>query len=631
MEEQNASSESAESGSEYESEEEQTVGATGSERESSGGEETVGDTGSERESSGEENGESSGDDSSDVDEENNERDENIENGIPARTRGGYRRGGIRGGRGRGNARTRGGPKKPIIEWSTWDSAPFVPSNPPFLGDPGPQVELPDTVLEFVQLYLTDEFMEEITFQTNLYARQFIIANPGNHASKVWKPVDPDELMTYLAISVLMGISTRPKVKDYWSKDPLYHNPLINAVMSRNRYEIINKFLHFADNSQYNNQDPNRDRLYKVRPVLDHLVSKFQELYYPTREVSVDEQLLKFKGQLYFKQYIPKKRSRFGVKFFSLCDSNGYLFNTNIYVGSETIHEDPNAEGTSKTAKTVMKMVEPILDMGHHLYTDNWFNSPGLTKDLLVHDTLMCGTIRRDRGKFPAEFLNKRMKRGDTSFLSNGENILALRYKDKKDVFFISSIHRPKKSTAPKHDREGNPILREQVVLDYNSNMGNVDKNDSVVVQHTMVRKCSKWTTKVAFHLFEEALFNAHVLYGFSNLTKLSFTDFKREFLKQVFQKSTSLNVFATNSIGDQHFLTKVPPTNPKYPNAMKRCRACHKKARDQSRDICVTLVLVTPASAWTVASKNIIEQHKRKPTERCTMISIIFLFVNIAF
>ncbi len=49
-------------------------------------------------------------------------------------------------------------------------------------------------------------------------------------------------------------------------------------MSRNRLEIIWRFLHFNDNTARPANDT--DRLYKVHPVLDHLVSKFREMYQP---------------------------------------------------------------------------------------------------------------------------------------------------------------------------------------------------------------------------------------------------------------------------------------------------------------------------------------------------------------
>jgi len=58
----------------------------------------------------------------------------------------------------------------------------------------------------------------------------------------------------------------------------------------------------------------------------------------------------------------------------------------------------------------------------------------------------------------------------------------------------------------KKSREGHVVMKEKLVDDYNKNMGFVNKN-KVTVQHTLVRKSHKWTTKVAFHMIEEALFN----------------------------------------------------------------------------------------------------------------------------
>ena len=84
--------------------------------------------------------------------------------------------------------------------------------------------------------------------------------------------------------------------------------VFNSVMPRNRYQTILQFLHFADNSQFDPNDPDRDRLYKVRPLVDHLVSKFKSTYIPEKEISVDKELLPWKGRLVFKQYIPLKRA-----------------------------------------------------------------------------------------------------------------------------------------------------------------------------------------------------------------------------------------------------------------------------------------------------------------------------------
>jgi hypothetical protein len=51
-------------------------------------------------------------------------------------------------------------------------------------------------------------------------------------------------------------------------------------------------------------EPGYDRLYKIRPIVDHLHEKFQEVYEPRQAICVDESLLLWKGRLIFRQYIP---------------------------------------------------------------------------------------------------------------------------------------------------------------------------------------------------------------------------------------------------------------------------------------------------------------------------------------
>lgn len=91
-----------------------------------------------------------------------------------------------------------------------------------------------------------------------------------------------------------------------------------------RYKINLKFMHFADNSVYGTNDPDRERLYKVRPLI-LLQWKVPRVSFAKKRIWIDEQLMLHKGNLYFKQYIPNKRATLGIKFFNLCDETGYLF------------------------------------------------------------------------------------------------------------------------------------------------------------------------------------------------------------------------------------------------------------------------------------------------------------------
>lgn len=103
-------------------------------------------------------------------------------------------------------------------------------------------------------------------------------------------------------------------------------------MSRDRFMLIMKFLHFTDNEAPVDKHPN-PKLRKLWSVLTRMTEMFQTLYTPERDVSVDESLLRFKGRLSWKQYMPLKRARFGVKFFVLCESSsGYIWNMLMYMG-----------------------------------------------------------------------------------------------------------------------------------------------------------------------------------------------------------------------------------------------------------------------------------------------------------
>ena len=155
----------------------------------------------------------------------------------------------------------------------------------------------------------------------------------------WKPVTRIEVRKFIALSALMGIYTAPAMPDYWTTNSFVRNPMYNAFMSRNRYQIISRFLHFNDNKN----DGKNDRLFKIRPLLEYLINKFQEEKMPSQKISIDEQLILHKGRIGFRQYNPSKRARFGLKFFSLCDETGYLFNTELYTGKNTDQIIPEEE------------------------------------------------------------------------------------------------------------------------------------------------------------------------------------------------------------------------------------------------------------------------------------------------
>lgn len=77
-------------------------------------------------------------------------------------------------------------------------------------------------------------------------------------------------------------------------------------MSRNRFQLLPKTWHFANNDNV----PEGDRLYKITPLVSKLLECFQAAIVPGEFICIDETLVPFKGRLKFKQYISNKRHKF---------------------------------------------------------------------------------------------------------------------------------------------------------------------------------------------------------------------------------------------------------------------------------------------------------------------------------
>ena len=73
-----------------------------------------------------------------------------------------------------------------------------------------------------------------------------------------------------------------------------------------------------------------DRLWKLRWFLDFLAARFQALYQVDGFVTVDESMVKFKGRLVFRQYLPLKPIKWGVKVWVMAESStGYCSNFQV--------------------------------------------------------------------------------------------------------------------------------------------------------------------------------------------------------------------------------------------------------------------------------------------------------------
>ncbi|XP_050516199.1 piggyBac transposable element-derived protein 3-like [Diabrotica virgifera virgifera] len=142
--------------------------------------------------------------------------------------------------------------------------------------------------------LLGSIIDDIVYQSNLYAVQ---------RNKVLN-LKKDELITFLGLNIFMGHYKLPNWRHYWSNSEDLKTAIVPAAMSRDRFDAILSNLHINDNTNINTQT--QDKLYKIRPMIDKLNENFSRYYKGTRELSVDESIILFKGRSSLKQYNPLK-------------------------------------------------------------------------------------------------------------------------------------------------------------------------------------------------------------------------------------------------------------------------------------------------------------------------------------
>ncbi|XP_050064320.1 piggyBac transposable element-derived protein 4-like [Aphis gossypii] len=92
-------------------------------------------------------------------------------------------------------------------------------------------------------------------------------------------------------------------------------------------------------------------------------------------------------------------------------------------------------------------------------------------------------------------------------------MLATRWKDRRDVYMLTTQFENKMIAIGKKDHHGNQVNKPLSVLKYNENMGAIDKTDMLLSSIECVRKTIKWYKKLFFHLVDLSLLNAYSSYN----------------------------------------------------------------------------------------------------------------------
>jgi len=188
-------------------------------------------------------------------------------------------------------------------------------------------------------------MESIVQQTILFAQQ-----KGNENF----PFCVEDLQAFLGLNIAMGLLRLPRISDYWSKCQILSTPFFPSIMSRDRFMDILRYLHLKDSRQQKKYgEEGYDPLYKVKPLVDHLVAVFPSVYQPEQHLSIDEMMIGTRCRISFLKYIPKKTNKIWDKGLGV----GYVLNFQVYTGSAR-----KSKGEKKEKDVSFKVVNDLMQM-----------------------------------------------------------------------------------------------------------------------------------------------------------------------------------------------------------------------------------------------------------------------------
>ena len=393
---------------------------------------------------------------------------------------------------------------------SWQEGGFTRRTPlNFRGVGGAAVQHPPEASPgmYFEMFWTVAMWLHLVTETNRYADQERQRKPPPPSAPIWMPVTVREMKAFVGLCFAMGVLRLPSRNDYWRQTKWFLKTEFGKVMSRDRFNLIWRYLHLT-----NNAIPAAigDKLSKVRWYMDFLNNQFQTVYVPYGKYAVDESMIRFKGRLAFRQYMPAKPIKWGEKVWALAESStGYLSKFKVYTGRA-----PEGQGRGLTFRVVTDLVDHL-----YVYFDNFYTSTDLLTYLHARQVYACGTVRSNRKNLPTALLpkNVRLQRHDFK-VAQKDALSFVVWQDTKAVCVLSNFHDPTAMGVVTRRQQGQAqqVAVPASLADYQTNMKGVDLMDQMIGYYMMHHRSTKWWRRIFHYLMMASAHNAYVVAQDSN-------------------------------------------------------------------------------------------------------------------
>ena len=258
------------------------------------------------------------------------------------------------------------------------------------------------------------------------------------------------------------------LNDLWDKK--YRPPILRATMPKCRFIALTRFMRF-DNKETRTARRAADKLASIRDLFNEINTLLLRYYTPSEYLTVDEQLVPFKGRCPFRQYIPSKPDKYGMKIFWIFDAKSFY----PLKAKPSLGKEGNAPQQNLDLKVVLELITLFTDSGKNITMDNYFTDMVLATTFLQNGLTLIGTVRKNKPFIPPSFLPSRSREKKSSIFAFQQKSTLVSYVPKKNkaVLLLSTMHN---NISVTDDDEKKP----EINIFYNETKGGVDCLDMLV-------------------------------------------------------------------------------------------------------------------------------------------------------